>query len=128
MKLNETTRVFEQSFQFIYFTTDIWPCNGDGFAVDIYSRDEWGVRDPDCIDTMSTPVEYIFIHRTDGSECNCVSECGEILLGIQNYYMDSLGMFCSEWKLSFQIVNSRKQCVPNKCSSHRSELTHELNW
>ena len=75
----------------IFTTADIWPCNGDGFAVDIYSREEWGARDPNCIDTMPTPVEYIFIHHTEGSECSSVSECGAVLRGIQNYHMDTLG-------------------------------------
>ena len=69
--------------------------------MDIYSRDEWGAREPNCIDTMPTPVEYIFIHHTEGSECSSVSECGAVLRGIQNYHMDTLGTKIS-WLFMYQ--------------------------
>ncbi|XP_072043746.1 uncharacterized protein [Amphiura filiformis] len=58
------------------------------------TRSGWGARDPsDPHTTISTPVEYVFIHHTVTSECSTQSACSTTIQGIQNYHMDD-----KEWK------------------------------
>ena len=65
-------------------------CNG----VTIYSRDDWGARDPVCQDDMDTPVTYVFIHHTVTSECSNFAECSVSMRAIQDFHIDGNG-WCS---------------------------------
>jgi len=70
-----------------------WPWQaGTCSAVDIVTRAEWGARSPSCtLSTISNPVNYLFIHHTEGSSCTTQAACESVIQGIQNYHMDSNG-------------------------------------
>ncbi|XP_070572363.1 peptidoglycan-recognition protein SC2-like [Ptychodera flava] len=59
--------------------------------VRVVSRSEWGARAPKSRSTMTTPVDFTFIHHTVGNRCYSQSACSAEMRGIQNYHMDSLG-------------------------------------
>lgn len=63
----------------------------DGRAVTIVSRAGWGARPPSSTTTMSTPVQYVVIHHSEGAACSTNSACETQMRSMQNYHMDSNG-------------------------------------
>lgn len=59
----------------------------------IVSRSEWGARSPTSITYISQPIPRVFIHHTETNSCTTQSACAAIVKSIQNYHMDSNGMY-----------------------------------
>nr|QHA25242.1 peptidoglycan recognition protein SC2 [Physocyclus mexicanus] len=56
---------------------------------EIVDRKAWGARPSTNPKSMSTPVDHVFIHHTEGAECTTKDKCIETMKQIQNYHMNS---------------------------------------
>ena len=62
-------------------------------GVRLITRSEWGAREPTCRDNLTTPVPRVFIHHSAGTSCSSEEHCISQVRAIQNYHMDSNGIF-----------------------------------
>ena len=56
-----------------------------------FDRSEWLARAPTGTTPLPPPMNYYFVHHSEGSHCTTVSRCMTLVTAIQDYHMDSHG-------------------------------------
>lgn len=87
------------------------------FAVNIFSRAEWGAVPPKSREELKGPAQKAVIHHTAVQKCSSMSGCRDLLLSIQRFHMetrkfDDIGYKWVAPRLKFPVVEAFLLYVP----------------